>query len=28
LLEPAGHVTPVELEAAYYRQIEESAIAA
>ncbi len=25
LLEPIGHVPPTELEAAYYRQLEESA---
>ena len=28
LLEPVGNVPPVELEMAYYRQLEESAMAA
>lgn len=28
LLEPIGNIPPVELEMAYYRQLEESAIAA
>ena len=28
LLEPIGHVPPVEFEMAYYRQLEESAMAA
>jgi len=28
LLEPIGNIPPVELEQAYYRQLEESAMAA
>jgi transposase InsO family protein len=28
LLEPIGHVPPAELEQAYYRQLDESAMAA